>query len=282
MKISKFLLLLTLAIFFTGAFGDQATQGDADGSQESLVDQLAAMSSSERRAALQNMDRAERTGLWTKVQARMKGVDTKVSAKGTSPIYRSAGTTLTQQSAEFNPGIQAVGTIAYDSGFPERAFGGGQMVGNRFNTHTGIPVLASGTISTVAAQVVRGQAFTTSSVGFAIYGPQSPNTSDGDAAAIFSSFGTASGVIDSVMFTGLGVSYTGSTYFVLFGDFAQSYIPVVGTGTTKGQGHHGLVGYTGGSPANVTRTFNFGNIYNTFVRSSGNIVPVELMQFGVE
>jgi hypothetical protein len=176
---------------------------------------------------------------------------------------------------------KSIGTIAYDSDFPSISFGGGALVGNRFDTHTGIPVIASGTVSTVQAVVVQGPAFTqtSSNAGIFILGPQ---TVGGGAPGLFSTFTTASGVLDTVSFAGLGVSYTGSEFFVLLADNAGSYVPVLGTGTTLGQGHHGLVGYTGGSAPSITGTFNFGNAFNTLVRATGNIVPVELMSFGVE
>ena len=74
-----------------------------------------------------------------------------------------------------------------------------------------------------------------------------------------------------------------NSFFVLMGDRANEYIPVLGTGSNEGQGHHGVVGYSGGMLPNITNTFNFGNALNTFVRASGNLVlPVELMSFDVE
>jgi len=127
--------------------------------------------------------------------------------------------------------------------------------------------------------VVPGAAKTASSAGFVMLGPQ---TGGGAAFAIVSTFTNVSGVIDTVSFTGLGASYTGSSFFVLFGDFASSYIPVLGTGSALGQGHHGAVGYTGGMGPNITGTFDFGGIYNAIIRATGNVVPVELMAFDVE
>ncbi|MAS92942.1 MAG: hypothetical protein CMO55_07060 [Verrucomicrobiales bacterium] len=176
------------------------------------------------------------------------------------------------------------GTIVYDSDFPTTAFGNGtgQIIGNRFDTFSsGFPVCNPGTVSTIRALVVPGAANTTSSAGFVLLGPQ---TSMGGAQAIFSTFGAATGVIDSVSFAGLGVTYTGSSFFVLFGDFDNSYLPVFGPGTTKGQGHHAVVGYTGGMGPNITSTTPIAGM-NGFIRASGVILtdtPVELMKFEVE
>jgi len=100
--------------------------------------------------------------------------------------------------------------------------------------------------------------------------------------ALFSSFTTATGVTDTVDFNGLNVNYTGNSFFVLFGDFASSYVPAFGTGTVNSQGHHGMVGYTGGMGPNITSTFDFGGTLNGLVRASGNILPVELIEYDVE
>jgi len=141
-------------------------------------------------------------------------------------------------------------------------------------------VLNPGTVSTVQAVVAQGPAFTTSSAGFVLLGPQ---TTGGGAMALFSTFtNTPTGTTDTVTFAGIGASYTGSSFFVLFGDFDSVYVPVFGTGSTLGQGHHGVVGYTGGMGPNITGTFDFGDTLNALVRSTGNIVPVELMSYSVE
>lgn len=178
-----------------------------------------------------------------------------------------------------------VGSIVYDVGVVDTTFGGGAIIGNRFDTHTGAPVLASGTVSSVQAVVVQGPAFNSmnDSAGFVLLGPQ---TGMGGAFAIFSTFTNGlTGMTETVTFTGIGESYTGSSFFVLFGDFASSYVPAYGTGTTQGQGGHGVVGYTGGMGPNITNTFDFGGVRNGLVRATGNIlstVPVELMKFEIE
>jgi hypothetical protein len=242
---------------------------------DARVDSLLAMPAAQRRAELRKMAPEERRGLWMalkRTQLQRRGAP---SRKNYREMPRRA---LHPQRAVASP--QSVGTIKYDSGAFSTGFGGGAIVGNHFNTHTGIPVLASGTVSTVQAVVEQGTNFTqtTSNAGFVLLGPQ---TGGGGAMAIASNFTTATGTTDTLTFTGLAANYTGSSFYVLFGDFASSYIPVFGTGTTNGQGHHGVVGYTGGMGPNITGTFNLGGTLNGFVRSTGNIVPVELMSFDV-
>jgi hypothetical protein len=38
-----------------------------------------------------------------------------------------------------------------------------------------------------------------------------------------------------------------------------------------------MVGYTGGMGPNITSTFDFGGQFNSFIRSSATILPVELL-----
>ena len=246
--------------------------------QAQEIERLLAMSAEERRAELKAMPATERNGLWfavKKEQASRRG------AESTAGFYRSTTPALAKgprKEAEDRNGGKAIGTIVYDDNITTNTFGGGALVGNRFDTHTGIPVFASGQVNTVQAVVAEGPSITTSSAGFVILGPQ---TVGGGAMAIFSSFTTATGTTDTVTFTGLAANYTGSSFFVLFGDFASSYVPAFGTGS-NGQGHHGVVGYTGGMGPNITGTFDFGGAQNGLVRTTGNIVPVELMQFTVD
>ena len=248
--------------------------------QSGEVDRLLAMSPADRNAELKSMPPEERRGLWFAVkreQASRRGAESPVgSYRGAS----SNGSEPARKASTNRNGGKAVGTIAYDDNVTTSTFGGGAIIGNRFNTHTGIPVFASGQVNTVQAVVAQGSGFTTSSAGFVVLGPQ---TTGGGAMAIFSTFtGAATGTSDTVTFTGFAASYTGSSFFVLFGDFASGYVPAFGTGSTNGQGHHGVVGYTGGMGPNITGTFDFGGALNGLVRATGNIVPVELMQFSVD
>lgn len=245
---------------------------------EDRVSELQAMSPAERKAAIQAMTPDERRGVWFAVKQADR------AEKGATP----AADGFYRRAMDENPGgaggraaaaNQAVGTITYDDGMIDATFGGGAIIGNRFDTHTGVPVLASGSVTQVQAVVVQGPAFTSSSAGFVIEGPQ---TMGGGAMALFSTFTNASGTTDTITFSGFNEAYPGSSFFVLFGDFANSYVPAFGSGTTNSQGHHGVVGYTGGMGPNITSTFDFGGTLNSLVRASGNILPVELIEYGVE
>jgi hypothetical protein len=204
------------------------------------------------------------------VKRRKRGV-----AKRGSGNYRGGGYPVAARLGVTN----AIGTITYDDGLGSTSFGGGAIIGNRFNTHTGIPVLASGTVSMVQAVVVPGGSQTNSSVAVVVLGPQ---TGGGGAAALFHTTVNVSGPIATVNVGGIGAHYAGNSFFAVISDFPSGYIPVFGTGTNLGQGHHGMVGYTGGMFPNITGTFNFGGSLNGIVRARGNIVPVELMKFEVE
>jgi len=276
-----FCSVISFGLAFAQSAGETQKNNDAAAAKAAnqdvmakQVESLLAMPAKERRARLKSMDRDKRKGLWfqlKKEQNAREGLSKRRSYGTPFPIdvepteWASRGTT---------------GTITYDSGFPTLGFGNGALVGNRFNTHTAVPVLASGTVNTVQALVVPGPANTTNSAGFVLHGPQ---TVGGGAMAIFSTFTTVTGVIASASWTGINANYTGSSFFVLFGDFASVYIPVFGPETTLGQGHHGLAGLTGGMGPNITATtpIGTGNL-NAFIRAGGNIVPVELMKFSVE
>ena len=241
---------------------------------DARIASLMAMSKDQRRAELKQLSPDQRRELWFALKR------TKGAQRGQQPAVRGAGLARHPiAGAKAKAATEAVGSIVYDDGTPTISFGGGSIIGNRFDTHNGNPVMVSGTVETVVGVVVQGGGFTTSSAGFVLLGPQ---TGGGGAFALFSSFTGATGTTDTVTFAGLGVGYTGSSFFVLFGDFANSYVPAFGTGTNNGQGHHGVVGYTGGMGPNITGTFDFGGTLNGLVRVTGNVVPVELMSFDVE
>lgn len=242
---------------------------------EAEVNRLAELAPAERRAALKAMDPAERRGLWYAVMARVRanrGIE--APARGAYRAATPAGVAEAKSAAAPKAALGGaqIGQIQYDSGPFTQTFGGGAIVGNRFNTAAGRD-LQNGMVTAVQGVVVPGAAVTTSSAGFVLLGPQ---TGGGGAMALFSSFTAAAGATDTVDFTGFSENFSDS-YYVLFGDFSNSYVPAFGTGTTLGQGRHGVVGYTGGMGPNITGTFNFGGALNGFVRASGTILPVELL-----
>lgn len=286
MKTSPFLLALgtigvaaTLAFALKTADATETKTGSKPTNEQ--IQQLIAMSGPDRRAYLKAMPVGQRGELWMAMKRMKSG---KAAIKGSSAYKQGNKSSTTKQLASANSrqGAQPNGgpiTIQYDQGNFSTSFGGGAIVGNRFDTRTGNPILASGTVDTVEAVVVPGASVSSSSAGFVMLGPQ---TTGGGANAIYSSFTAASGSTDTISFPSMGASYTGASFFVLFGDFASSYVPVFGTETVNGQGHHGVVGYTGGTGPNITGTFDFGGTLNAFVRAGGTSLPVELTNWGVE
>lgn len=285
MKTSPFLLALGAVGAATALSFALKTAEAADVKADSThtneqIQKLIAMSGPDRRAFLRALPVGQRGDLWMAMK-RVKTGKSSIKGSGSykNKVKKSSDDKKVAAASPKAAPSGAVGTIKYDQGTFATSFGGGAIVGNRFDTHTGIPVVASATVSTVEAVVVPGPSNTSSSAGFVVLGPQ---TAGGGANAIFSSFTGASGATDTLSFPGLGVNYTGASFFVLFADFAQSYVPVFGTGTTNGQGHHGVVGYTGGMGPNITSTFDFGGTLNAFVRAGGNVLPVELTNWTVD
>lgn len=276
---SRFCLLIFVFVMVaTGlGFGQTGPGGnDSADSRAELVNTLLAMSPESRRAYLKKMDPSERKGLWFQV------IKEKTARKGITPKpgrYQTAGNNKNASGKlKTKEHKRAVGTITYDTNTATTSFGSGSIIGNRFDTHTGIPVLANGSVNTVQAVVLPGSGQTTSSAGFVLLGPQ---TTMGGALAIFSTFTSATGTVDTVTFSGIGQAYTGSSFFVLFGDFSNSYIPAFGPGTTMGQGHHGVAGDTGGMGPNITAVNPISGL-NALIRATGDVVPVELMNFEVK
>ena len=99
-------------------------------------------------------------------------------------------------------------------------FGGGAIIGNRFDTHTSVPVLASGTVSYPwLVWSFPGLAATTDSAGFVLLGAQ---TGGGGAMALFSTFTAGlTAATETVTFSGLGVNYTGASFFGAVRGFCQ-------------------------------------------------------------
>lgn len=278
MKIRILVTAAFLAVTFAPAWAQDA---DRDG----RIAELRAMNASERQAALQAMNPEERKELWFQVKQMNRAE--REDAQPVDGFYRNAvqsqepGGGEPSAKASAPAGSRDVGTITYDDGNPSVTFGGGALLGNRFDTNTGVPVVASGTVDTVMAVLQPGEAAAaTDSAFFAVYGQQ---TTGGGATAIFSTAITGlTGETATVTFTGIGANYPGDSFFVLFDDANTGYVPAFGQGTTNGQGYHGLVGYTGGQSPDFTSTFNLGNAYNGLIRASGNILPVELIEYGVD
>lgn len=164
--------------------------------------------------------------------------------------------TSTRGSTPRGAGSPAPGTIRYGGGVVALNFGGDSRVGNRFDIHPdGVDVTASGTVDTIVAVVVPGPALTT---------------------------GSADSTTDTVTFIGIGASDTGNSVSVLFGEFASSYLRAMGSVTTNMQGHHRILGSTGGMGPTITGTFDSCASLNDLIRTTGNILPVERVDSGAD
>lgn len=274
--------VLALSLALPTTFADEAagrTGGEASITER--VKTLRSLPAAERRARLREMDREERRGLWFELhrqRAIENGHPPAEQGDGYARFGRPRSQAARAATATQRDALQrAQGTIQYDDGMIDIVFGGGAIIGNRFDTALGDPVTASGTVDTVQAVVVEGPVFAADSAGFVLLGPQ---TVGGGAFAIASTFTAGiTGTTATVTFTGFGGSYTGSSFFVLLGDFASVYVPAYGSGSVNAQGHHGVVGYTGGMGPNITSTFDFGGALNGLVRATGNVLPIELLSF---
>lgn len=170
---------------------------------------------------------------------------------------------------------RAIGTIVYDTGTAVLSTNApGYCVGNRFNTFNGSqPVVVSGSVSSVSFYHFGG-AF--SSFFISAFGPVS---------------GTAAPLILSTLIPQAGpgfynapfaFNYTGASFQagVYDGNSATTGTQVgIDTGTVGGQGGHlmAIVWNTGGGTG-----FTVSPFANSVFRATGDLVPVELMDFSVE
>jgi hypothetical protein len=163
------------------------------------------------------------------------------------------------------------GTIQYDAGAVGTAGASSFCVGNQFDSAALNPLIASGSITMVQASMI----------------------SVGGTAAFFSYFdqqaGTTAHLIDSVSVLGLaaglntfvpGLStndYVGNTFLAGMWRF-NTDVPAVASGTTGGQGFHGMI-----INDIVATAFSRPGTFNAVLRVSGNVlsIPVELTGFEI-
>jgi len=169
--------------------------------------------------------------------------------------------------------LRAVGTIAYDDGVVTATPSVSSFCyGNQFDTFGGVnPVMASGTVATVAFYMVTAAG--TDNVFLSVFGPVV-----GTVAPVLTSASvpaTVAGGVNIHVFA-TPVAYTGSSFLAgvwyIGGDTVG-----LGSGTTGGQGHHGM------SINDIAGT-GFATLpgLNALVAAAGDILPVELMTFTIE
>lgn len=206
---------------------------------------------------------AERPKPAEKVAAEGPG---NVNVKYNGPAIKQLDEAIQTQPAK----SRAAGTIQYDDGVATGTpTGDSHCWGNQFNSAMGSSVNASGSVTGVQFYMaaVTGNAFVS------VYGPVAGAT----AAQLTSVSVPAAAGWNTHTFTA-ALNYTGSSFLAGVWYFGGDSV-AVGTGTTGGQGLHGMHINDGA----VGTGFTAPGTFNALVRASGNVlVPVELMSFSVE
>ncbi len=168
--------------------------------------------------------------------------------------------------------VTLFGTITYDDGVANVApTTTSRCWGNRFDTGGGFPVQASGSITKVSVYMVSisGNAFITIA--------DQLNTGAGTAMNIDSSSYPMTVGWNVVSFT-TPFSYVGSSFLAGIWYFGGD-VPGLGTGTTGGQGHHGM---DINDSAGTLTGYNPSTTFNALFRPMGDLLtPVELRNFEV-
>jgi hypothetical protein len=174
---------------------------------------------------------------------------------------------------------EAVGTVAYDPGTPADFFrtdtgSGNQIVGNRFNSASGSPLLATGALT----QITLYPYVTDSNVLVTILTSLNGTTA-------FPIVGiSAGGIMNGYFVALLGFSVTVGSDF-LMGQYVGTYLGPdsigVRSASVNGQGFHGMqINFVNSAIATGFTTLPG---QNPMIRATGNIlVPVELMSFTAE
>ncbi len=200
----------------------------------------------------------------------------EAAAAGLSMDHNAAGRQgfSALPNARFSGGRSSLvaGTIQYDSGAVGTAGQSSFCVGNQFDTTGGAnPLTASGSVTQIQVSMV-GVGGT--GAFFSIFHQQAGAT----ANVISSSF--ISSITPGMNTVGVGpFNYVGSTFLAGMWQFTVgSDTPAVASGTTGGQGFHGM------SINDVVGTgFNRPGTFNAVMRPSGNLlaIPVELTGFEI-
>ncbi|MBZ0111921.1 MAG: DUF11 domain-containing protein [Thermoanaerobaculia bacterium] len=208
--------------------------------------------------------------------ADQAAIDAKAAIEGANLPWNGVGPTTAalDEPIVTNHAPEALGTIQYDDGVVTAVPGGTGSVcfGNRFDVANGSPVMVSGSVTQVSffMQAVSGNVFVS------VFGPQA-----GTAAPVLTSVSVpaAASVFNTHVF-GTPVNYTGANF--LAGVWADpspiADLVGLGSGTTAGQGFHGMV-------INDIAGTGFSTLpgINALVRASGDVLgmPVELIDLGL-
>ncbi|MCU0305782.1 MAG: hypothetical protein MUC56_17155 [Thermoanaerobaculales bacterium] len=167
---------------------------------------------------------------------------------------------------------RAFGNIVYDDGIVTAVPGTtSNCYGNQFDTWSGNPVLANGSVTAMAFFMMTAAG--TDNVFISVFGPVV-----GTAAPVLTSvsvpLNVGPGAFNVHAFAS-PIAYTGSSFLAGVWYIAGDTVGL-GAGTVAGQGHHGMqindIAGTGFAPLSGL---------NALVAVAGDILPVELMSFTV-
>jgi hypothetical protein len=168
---------------------------------------------------------------------------------------------------------RAMGTITYDDGVYNSSPGLSSFCyGNQFNTFSGNSAMVSGSVTALDFFIIGAAG--TDNVFLSVFGPVT-----GTSASVLTSVsapltGGSSAWNNHVFAT--PVAYPGSSFLAGVWYIAGDTVGLA-TGTTAGQGHHGML------INDVVGTgFQLLTGVNAMVRASGDVLPVELMSFTIQ
>ncbi len=171
-----------------------------------------------------------------------------------------------------------LGTIQYDNGAVTAVpMVSSNCFGNQFNTHTGLPMPGpspAGSLTKITFYMV---SVAPPNAFVSVFGPVT-TTGPGTAAPFILSqlaTGVVAGAFNTHTFA-TPIAVSGASFLAGVWYFGSDVVGL-GTGTTNGQGHHGMM-------INDIVGTGFATLpgLNALVRTSGTIVPVELMNFDVQ
>jgi len=182
---------------------------------------------------------------------------------------RSLGETVQAPKAK---STRAMGTITYDDGTYNSAPGvTSYCYGNQFNTWSGNPVMANGVVTALDFFMVQASG----NVYLSVYGPVSGTTAP-QLTSVSVPLTAGPGQWNHHTFAS-PLSYVGSSFLAGVWYIAGEYVGL-NTGTVAGQGHHGMW-INDGNPGSGFATLSG---VNGMVRASGDVLPVELMNFTIQ
>jgi len=213
---------------------------------------------------------AERTLPAEKAAAMAANPDAHVA---TTPATRALETPI---QAPRNKDIRAVGTITYDDGMVTSTPATTSLsYGNQFNTFTGNPVMASGSVTAMTFYMMSGAG--TDNVFVSVYGPVGAGTTAANLTSVSVPLTAGPGAFNVHVFASPLV-YTGSSFLAGVWYFGGDTVGL-GSGTVAGQGHHGMS--INDNPTTATGFATLPGV-NALVSAGGDILPVELMTFTVQ